>query len=129
MKNTMQLGFALVLGLFLAGASFAADESAIKANVDGVAEGINGGKDPAGYTAGDYDPYVFVMEADGGLIVHPSLQGKSLNTDKFSPVYNALVKATPGGNWVEYEWQGAQKKSYVRETASGLIVGSGYTKE
>ncbi len=129
MKNAIQVCFGLILGLCLAGAAFAADEAAIKANVDGVATGIDGGEDPAGFKAGDYDPYVFVMEADGGVIVHPSLQGKSLNTDKFRPVYDALVKATPGGVWVEYEWQGAQKKSYVRETAGGLIVGSGYTKE
>jgi signal transduction histidine kinase len=129
MRNAIRIGFGLLLGLCLAGASFAADEAAIKANVDSVAEGINGGKDPSGYKAGDYDPYIFVMEADGGVIVHPSLQGESLNTEKFSPVYEALVKATPGGAWVEYEWQGSQKKSYVRETASGLIVGSGYTKE
>jgi hypothetical protein len=56
------------------------------------------------------------------------LQGKSLNTDKFKPVYDALIKATPDGVWVEYTWQDAQKKSYVRKTAGGLIVGSGYTK-
>ena len=129
MTNSIQVFFALLLGMSLATAAFAADEAAIKAHVDGVVAGIDGGKAPADFNAGDYDPYVFIMEADGGVIVHPSLEGKSLNTDEFKPVYDALVKATPAGAWVEYKWKGAQKKSYVRNTAGGLVVGSGYTKE
>jgi hypothetical protein len=128
MKRAIEICFVLLFGICLASGSFAADEAAIKANVDGITAGIDGGKAPAEYKSGDYDPYVFVMEEGGGVIVHPSLQGQSLNTDKYKPVYEALVKATADGVWVEYTWQGAQKKSYVRKTAGGLIVGSGYTK-
>ncbi len=129
MKNAMQICFGLFFGLCVASVSFAADEAAIQANVDGVVAGIDGGKAATAYSAGDYDPYVFIMEVDGGVIVHPTLQGDTLNSEKFQPVYDALVQATPAGVWVDYEWQGAQKKSYVRNTAGGLIVGSGYTKE
>lgn len=129
MKKTMQVYFLLLMGLFLASGSFAADEAAIKANVDGVTTGINSGKAPKDFNSGDFDPYVFILEEGGMAIVHPSLAGQSLNTEKFMPVYEALVKATADGAWVEYMWQGAQKKSYVRKTAGGLIVGSGYTKE
>lgn len=38
----------------------------------------------------------------------------------------ALVKATPGGSWVDYEWQGKKKYTYAKKTKSGLIVASGY---
>ncbi len=129
MKTAMQVWFVLLFGIFLASGSFAADEAAIKGNVDGIAAGIGSGKAPTDYTPGDYDPYVFIMEEGGMVIVHPSLVGQSLNSDKFMPVYEALVKATADGVWVEYMWQGAQKKTYARKAAGGLIVGSGYTKE
>lgn len=128
MKRAIEIGFVLLFGFFLASGSFAADEAAIKGSVDGVTAGIDAGKAAAEYKSGDYDPYVFVMEEGGMLVVHPSLQGQSLNTDKFQPVYTAVAQATADGVWVEYTWKGDQKKSYVRKTAGGLIVGSGYTK-
>jgi hypothetical protein len=115
MKTAMQICCVLLFGVFLASGSFAADEAAIKGNVDGIAAGIGSGKAPADYKPGDYDPYVFIMEEGGMVIVHPSLVGQSLNTDKFKPVYDALAKATADGVWVEYTWKGAQKKSYVKK--------------
>ena len=129
MKKALLIGFVLVFGLYLASAALAADEAAIKSNVDQIVEGINGGKAPTDFNAGDYDPYVFIMEQEGTMLVHPKLMGKSLNTEEYKPVYDALIQSTPEGTWVEYEWQGAGKKSYVRTTDGGLIVGSGYTKE
>jgi hypothetical protein len=128
MKRSMIIMFVLVFGVCLAAGAMAADEAAIQGNVDGIVEGINGGKAASEYNAGDYDPYVFIMEKEGMLVVHPKLQGQSLNTDKFKPVYDAVAQSVPEGVWVEYEWGGAMKKSYVRTTDSGLIVGSGYTK-
>lgn len=128
MKRAIGIYFVLLFGVFLASGSFAADEAAIKGNVDGITAGIDAGKAPGEYKSGDYDPYVFVLEEGGAVIVHPSLQGQSLNTDKYKPVYTAVAKATTDGVWVEYTWQGDQKKSYVRKTSGGLIVGSGYTK-
>jgi len=65
---------------------------------------------------------------NGTMVVHPTKERQSLNTDEFKPVYDALVQSTSDGIWVEYQWGGADKKTYVRTTAGGLIVGSGYTK-
>lgn len=128
MKKLIMVGFVMVFGLFMASASLAADEAAIAANVDGIVESINGGKAPTDYNANDFDPYIYIMEEDGMLLVHPTLQGQSLGDEKYAPVYEAVIKATPEGVWVEYEWGGGPKKSYVRKTEGGLIVGSGYSK-
>jgi hypothetical protein len=115
-----------VFGLCLSITVFAADKEAIQKNVDGIVAAIDGGKAAADFKANDYEPYVFIMEENGNLIVHPSLTGQSLK-EKAEPVYNAIIKATPEGIWVDYEWQGAMKHSYVRKTGGNLIVGSGYS--
>jgi hypothetical protein len=65
------------------------------------------------------------MEADGTLAVHPSLEGKSLK-EAAAPAYEAVMKATPEGTWVQYTWNDKEKNAYVRKTKSGEIVGSGY---
>ncbi|WP_394699273.1 hypothetical protein [uncultured Desulfobacter sp.] len=118
----------MLIGICLSTGAMAADEGAIKGHVDTIAAGIDGGKAPTDIKPGDYDPYVFIMEKGGTMVVHPSKQGQSLNTSEFKPVYDALVQSTSDGVWVEYQWAGAEKKTYVRTTAGGLIVGSGYTK-
>lgn len=128
MKKFMLVCFVTVFGLFMASASLAADEAAIAANVNGIVEAINGGKAPTEFKAGDYDPYIYIMEESGMLLVHPTLQGQSLGEEKFKPVYEAIIQATSEGVWVDYEWQGGLKKAYVRKTQGGLIVGSGYSK-
>jgi hypothetical protein len=128
MKKLAVVSVVLVLGLVLAGGVFGADKDAIKKQVDEVVAGLNGGK-----TAGDFadyakkDPYVFIMEASGNMLVHPSLVGKSLK-ETAEPVYTEVVKGTPEGLWVDYEWQGKKKHTYTRKTAAGLIVGSGYSE-
>ncbi len=126
MKRTSMVMLTVVLGIFLATGAVAADKVAIQKNVDGIVSGIDGGKNAAEFKANDFEPYAFIMEEDGNLIVHPSLAGQSLK-EKAAPVYEALIKATPEGVWVDYEWKGKMKHSYVRKTKGGLIVGSGYS--
>jgi len=126
MKKGLVILLVSLVSLFLAFNAVAADKAAIKKNVDGIVAGIDGGKKATDFKANDYKPYAFIMEKGGILVVHPSLAGKSLK-DAAGPVYDALVKATPEGTWVDYEWKGKQKHSYVKTTKSGLIVGSGYS--
>ncbi len=102
----------------------AADEATIKKNVDSMVEAINNGKPPASYAADAYDPYAFIMEADGLLIVHPYLAGEYL-PEKAAPIYQALQQATTEGIWVDYFWKGAKKHTYVRRTKNNLTIGSG----
>jgi len=118
---------AFLVVFFTSAAVFAADKEAIGKNVNGVVEAIDGGKAATDFKAGDYDPYIFIMEEAGKLIVHPSLAGESLK-EKAGPVYDALTKATPEGLWVDYEWQGKKKHTYAKKTKSGLTVGSGYSE-
>ena len=101
------------------------DEAAISKNVDMIVAGIEGGQDIQEIKADAYQPYAFVMEQDGKMLVHPSLMGESL-AEKAPPVYEALMQATPEGVWVEYEWQGKVKHTYAKKTKDNLIVGSGY---
>ena len=127
MKRVCIVLLSLAVVFFLATGSFAADKDAIKKNVDGIVAEIDGGKDAKTFNANDYTPYAFIMEKDGMLVVHPSLAGDSLK-EKAAPVYEALIKSTPEGTWVDYEWKGKMKHSYVKTTQGGLIVGSGYSE-
>lgn len=101
------------------------DEAAISKTVDMIAAGIESGKAATEFKSDAYQPYAFIMEEGGKMLVHPSLTGESLK-EKAPPVYEALMKATPEGIWVEYEWKGAMKHTYAKKTKSNLIVGSGY---
>ena len=80
-----------------------------------------------GAAAANDDPYVFIMEANGKLLVHPSLVGQNLK-DKAGPVYDEVAKGTAAGDYVRYQWGGANKCTYSRKTKSGLIVGCGYNE-
>ncbi|MBV5318485.1 MAG: hypothetical protein JZU50_11825 [Desulfobulbaceae bacterium] len=111
--------------LLLATGLQAADITAIKNNVDGVVLAINNGKAAASYGAEAYSPYVFIMDTDGKLLVHPHLAGEFLQ-EKGEPIFKALRQATTEGLWVTYLWKGAQKHTYVRKTNNRLVVGSGY---
>jgi hypothetical protein len=100
----------------------------VKKQVDEIVVGIDGGKKPEDFAAAaQIDPYVFIMEGAGKLLVHPSLVGQSLK-EKAEPVYNEVAKGTPEGVYVRYEWAGAKKCTYARKTKSGLIVGCGYNE-
>jgi hypothetical protein len=127
MKKIAILAMVVMFGVCLSLNALAADKEAIQKNVDGIVAAIDGGKAPADFKADDYTPYAFIMEESGNMIVHPSLAGQSIK-EKAGPVYDAVIKATPEGTWVDYEWQGKQKHSYVKKTASDLIVGSGYSE-
>ncbi len=127
MRKLTIIPLVLFLGICLATGAFAADKTAIKNQVDEIVVAIDGGG-----KAGDFKDaaqkkphYVFIMQEDGKMLVHPSLVGQSLK-EKAGPVYNECSKATANGTWVEYEWKGKQKNTYVRKTKDGLIVGSGY---
>ena len=127
MRKYLVILLVVVVGLSLTGIVSAADKDAIKAQVDEIVMAIDGGKTAADFAdAAKIQPnYVYIMEEDGTMLVHPSLTGQNLK-EKFAPVYEALIQATPDGKWVMYEWQGKEKNAYVRKTNSGVIVGSGY---
>ena len=127
MKRATIISLALILGLCLVAGAFAADKDAIKKQVDEIVVAIDSGKKAQDFkdAAQNKPSYVFIMEENGQMLVHPSLVGQSLK-DKAEPVYNECSKATADGTWVKYEWQGAEKNTYVRKTKEGLIVGSGY---
>ncbi|MGB5615534.1 MAG: hypothetical protein WBM78_01750 [Desulfobacterales bacterium] len=127
MKKYALMMVVLVMGLSLAAGAFAADKDAIKMQVDEIVVAMDGGKTAADFKdAAKKEPYyVYILEEDGMVLVHPSLEGKSLK-EAAMPAYEAVTKATPEGTWVMYEWKGAEKNAYVRKTKSGEIVGSGY---
>jgi hypothetical protein len=100
----------------------------VKKQVDEIVDAIDAGKKAEDFAdAAQKDPYVFIMEAEGKLVVHPTLVGESLK-EKAGPVYDEVAKGTPEGAYVRYEWAGAKKCTYSRKTQSGLIVGSGYNE-
>ena len=127
MKRATIISLALILGLCLVAGAFAADKDAIKKQVDEIVVSIDSGKKAQDFTdaAQNKPSYVFIMQEDGQMLVHPSLVGQSLK-EKAEPVYNECSKATADGTWVKYEWKGKEKNTYVRKTKDGLIVGSGY---
>jgi len=115
-----------LLALLLVGTHvWAIDEATISTNVDSIVQSLDGGADITTIKADAYDPYAFVMEEDGNMLVHPSLAGQSLK-EKAPPVYTALQGATGDGVWIDYEWQGKMKHTYAKKTKGNLIVGSGY---
>ena len=127
MKKYLLIMLVVLVGLSLTGFVSAADKDAIKAKVDEIAVAIEGGKPVSDFAdAAKLEPnYVYIMEEDGNFLVHPSLVGKNLK-EAAMPAFEAVSQATMEGNWVTYEWQGAEKNAYVRKTKTGVIVGSGY---
>jgi hypothetical protein len=127
MKRYIVMMLVVVVGLALTSVVSAGDKDAIKAQVDEIVMAIDGGKMASDFTeAANRKPYyVYIMEMNGILLVHPSLVGQNLK-EKAAPAYDAVVQATPDGTWVQYEWKGKEKNAYVRTTKSGIIVGSGY---
>jgi len=100
----------------------------VKKRVDEIVAAIDSGKKPEDFAAAAKDdPYVFIMESGGKLLVHPTLVGESLK-EKAGPVFEEVAKGTAQGEYVRYEWGGAKKCTYSRKTKSGLIVGSGYNE-
>ena len=127
MKKYFLMMLVVIVGLSLTVVVSAADKDAIKAKVDEIAVAIEGGKPVSDFAdAAKLKPhYVYIMEEGGKLLVHPSLTGENLK-EKAAPAFDAVSQATMEGNWVKYEWKGAEKNAYVRKTKTGVIVGSGY---
>jgi hypothetical protein len=129
MKKLVVLSVVLVLGLVLAVGAIAADpdKAAIKKQVDDIVVAIDGGKKAEDFAdAANKQPhYVFIMQADGKLLVHPKLKDQNLK-EKAEPAYKEVSTATPEGKWVKYVYPDKEKNTYVRKTKGGLIVGSGY---
>ena len=121
----LALVLSLFAVLFVVAVAWAADKAAISTNVDTIVAGLDSGKDIMEFKADAYEPYAFIMEENGNMLVHPSLVGKSLK-EAAPPVYEALMVATPEGVWVKYEWKGKEKNTYAKKTKSNHIVGSGY---
>lgn len=127
MRKYLWMILIVIVGLAFTGVVSAGDKDTIKAQVDEIVMAIDGGKMVSEFAdAAKKEPYyVYIMEVNGTLLVHPSLAGENLKV-KAAPAYDAVVKATPEGTWVKYEWKGKEKNAYVRNTKSGVIVGSGY---
>lgn len=127
MKRQAILMSLLAVFLFTTGAFAAVDKEAISANVDAIVTMIDSGTDANTIKADDVQPYAFIMEDNGKMLVHPSLIGTDYSQEeKLIPIYNALKMASVEGNWVQYEWKGKTKNAYVKKTKNNLIVGSGY---
>lgn len=127
MKNVAIITAIFSMLVFANVTSAEVDKSAISNNVDAIVALIDAGKDAKVLKAGDYQPYAFIMEDSGTMLVHPSLIGENFaKTEKFKPIYTALSAADSKGTWVEYEWKGKVKHTYVKKTKNNLIVGSGY---
>jgi hypothetical protein len=124
MKRLMVM-LCMVAVVLFATQAFSADKEAITKNVDEVVAAINGGKGAASFAPDAYTPYAFIMEAEGKLIVHPTLAGKDLKVEGM-PIYEAIKAATPQGEWVKYMWKEKEKNTYIKRTNNNLIVGSGY---
>ncbi len=105
--------------------AYAVNKESISKNVDSIVAALDSGKAAASYAPDAFEPYAFIMQEDGKMLVHPSLTGENL-MEKAPPVYQALMKANPEGVWVEYEWKGKTKHTYAKKTKTNLIVGSGY---
>jgi hypothetical protein len=130
MKKATLVFLALIVGLIFVGNAMAAgDEAAIKGQVDEIVVAVDGGKKVEDFAdaANNKPAYVFITDGTGMLVVHPSAVGKSL-AEIAKPVWAEVAKATPEGVWVEYVWKEKDKKTYVRKTKDGHIVGSGYNK-
>ena len=78
MKKYALMMVVLVMGLSMAVGVFAADKDAIKMQVDEIVVAIDGGKTAADFKdAAKKEPYyVYILEEDGMVLVHPSSGGK-----------------------------------------------------
>ncbi|MDD2464202.1 MAG: hypothetical protein PHI97_09410 [Desulfobulbus sp.] len=115
----------LVLLVFFAAESKAFNQPSIEKNVAAIIAAIDRGRDPSGIAADAYTPYVFILEKNGLLLVHPTLAGENLQ-GRAEPIYQALLQATPNGVWVRYSWRGKEKHTFARLYDNHLIVASGY---
>lgn len=119
------LTLSMISVLLVVASALAVDKVAISQNVEAIVAELDAGKDSATFKADAFSPYVFILEDNGKLLVHPSLEGESLK-DKAPPVYEALAAADDKGVWIQYEWKGKMKHTFAKRSKDNLIVGSGY---
>lgn len=125
MKKVIVVFSVLVMALAFTTSCFAADRAAIEKGVAGVVmagffnEKSCKDKAPEGL-------YIFIMEENGKLLVHPKKDAiKDLSSPKYKVIYDELIKATEKGVWVQYQWGGKEKNTFVQRK-KGKIVGCGY---
>ncbi len=125
MKKSVLFSLVLFVGLCFATCSFAADKKEIEKSVSSVVmAGIF--NDKACEAKAPESLYIFVMKKDGELLVHPSKDAiKDLSTPKYKVIYDELIKATSDGVWVQYQWKGKEKNTFVKKSGN-KIVGCGY---
>lgn len=81
MKKVALTCLVFLMGILLTTSALsAADKAAIQKQVDEIVAAIDGGKTAADFKdAAKREPYyVFIMQENGSLLVHPSLEGQSL---------------------------------------------------
>ena len=115
----------LMLALFFVANVLAEDKISAEKNVNEMIALLESGRDASSIAPDAFTPYVFVMDQDGRLLVHPTLAGEDLK-EKALPIYEILLRATPEGLWVEYTWKGKEKQTFVKRYRDRLIVASGY---
>lgn len=125
MKKSILFSLVLFVGFCLATTSFAADKKDIEKAVSSVIlAGVY--NDSACKAKAPEGLYIFVMKEDGKLLVHPSKDAiKDLSTEKYKVIYDELIKATSDGIWVQYQWKGKEKNTFVQKHGD-KIVGCGY---
>ena len=133
MKHKLCIGLAFLLAIMITGCTpdkeaiekqamkKQAIEKQIKKQVDEVVAAIDSGKKAEDFKRLATEPkyYIYILEESGNFLVHPDLmssKGLALKEQR---------RATAEGIWIEYEHWG-WKRSYVKRTKGGLIVGSAY---
>jgi hypothetical protein len=135
MKKFLYTSLFLMVGMMLSGIVWSGDKEAmekramkkqviekqIMKQVDEVVAAIDSGKKAEDFKklATELKYYVYILEESGHFLVHPDL--------KFSSglALKGQRTATTEGIWIEYDHYGL-KRSYVKKTKGGLIVGSAY---
>jgi hypothetical protein len=132
MKEFLCTSLVLLAGMMLTVVIWASDkqeiEKQIKNQVDEVITAIDGGKKEEDFKilAKKEPYYVFIMEQTGKFLIHPNSASFNLKTKSDQEVYDALVKGTTEGLWVEYPLYAKKKRVYVKKAKGGLFVASGY---
>ena len=115
----------LMLALFFVANALAEDTISAEKNVSEMIALLDSGREATSIAPDAFTPYVFVMDQDGRLMVHPTLSGEDLK-EKARPIYDILQQATPEGMWVEYSWKGKDKRTFIKRYQGRFIVASGY---
>ena len=115
----------LMLALFFVANVLAEDKISAEKNVSEMIALLDSGREATSIAPDAFTPYVFVMDQDGRLLVHPTLSGEDLK-EKARPIYDILQQATPEGMWVEYSWKGKDKRTFIKRYQGRFIVASGY---